>query len=216
MLNYHLPFVEDQFYHIFNRGNNHENIFYKEMNYYYFLEKYDEYLSPYLNTYAFALLPNHFHLLIKVKRTDSIAQSDGISYREKTDTIALSDGISDVSKKVSEQFRRFFLSYSQAINKQEERAGSLFQKNFKRVPVTSPDHLIYLVYYIHANPLRHQIVSDFKKYPFSSYRFFGTSKETKLCRDDVLAWFGSLDQFFTFHQDLQKNLEQIEYLMVEE
>jgi hypothetical protein len=209
--------VEDQFYHIFNRGNNSEKIFFKEKNYNYFLEKYDEYLSSYLNTYAFALIPNHFHFLIKVKTTDSIAASDGISPVQKTDAIAPSDGISsDVSKRVSEQFRRFFVSYSQAINKQEGRTGSLFPKNFKRVPVYSPDHLIYLVYYIHANPQRHRIVSDFKIYPYSSYRFFLTSKETKLCRTEVLEWFGSLDQFFAFHKDLQKNLGAISYLMIEE
>ena len=203
MLNYHLPLVEDQFYHIFNRGNNRENIFYQDKNYHYFLEKYDEYLSSCLNTYAFSLIPNHFHFLIKVKNT-------------ATDSIAQSDGISDVSKKISEQFRRFFLSYSQAINKQEGRSGSLFQKNFKRIPVYSPDHLIYLVYYIHANPLRHKILADFKKYPFSSYRFFLTSKETKLCRKEVLEWFGSLDQFIAFHQGLQENLEEIGYLMIED
>jgi len=208
MLNYHLPLVEDQFYHIFNRGNNHEKIFYKEKNYDYFLEKYNEYLSTYLNTYAFSLMPNHFHFLIKVKNTDAIASSDGISSQ--------SDEISDVSKKIGEQFRRFFLSYSQAINKQEGRTGSLFQKNFKRIPVYSPNHLIYLVYYIHVNPQRHRIVSDFKKYPHSSYRFFLKQKETKLCRNEVLEWFGSLDQFLTFHWDLQKNLGEISYLMIED
>ncbi|MCI0496428.1 hypothetical protein L0Z72_15590 [candidate division KSB1 bacterium] len=214
MLNYHLPLVEDQFYHIFNRGNNHEKIFYQEKNYHYFLEKYDEYLSPYLNTYAFSLIPNHFHFLIKVKNTDAICQpGDGISRVQKTDAIAPSDGI---SKRISEQFRRFFLCYSQAINKQEGRTGSLFQKNFKRIPVYSPDHLIYLVYYIHANPQRHGIVSDFKQYPFSSYRFFLSSKETKLCRKEVLEWFGSLDQFFAFHNDLQKKLDEIAYLMIED
>ena len=201
MQNYHLPLVEDQFFHIFNRGNNRENVFYKEDNYHYFLEKYDEYLSPYLNTYAFSLVPNHFHFLIKVKKTDSIAPSDGIS---------------DVSKKVSEQFRRFFLSYSQAINKQEGRTGSLFQKNFKRIPVYSPNHLVYLVFYIHVNPQRHRNISDFKRYPHSSYRFFLTLKQTKLCRKEVLEWFGSLDQFLTFHQDLQKNLREISYLMIED
>ncbi len=232
MLNYHLPLVEDQFYHIFNRGNNSEKIFFKEKNYNYFLEKYDEYLSSYLNTYAFALMPNHFHFLIKVNTTDSIAASDGISSVQKNDFIAASDGISsvektdaivpsdgissDVSKRVSEQFRRFFVNYSQAINKQEGRTGSLLQKNFKRIPVYSPEHLIYLVYYTHANPQRHRIVSDFKMYPYSSYRFFLTSKETKLCRTEVLAWFGSLDQFFAFHRDLQKNLGAILYLMIEE
>jgi putative transposase len=224
MQNYHLPLVKDQIYHIYNRGNNREDIFYKEKNYHYFLEKYDEYLSSYLNTYAFSLIPNHFHFLIKVKRTDAIAPSDGISRMTKTDpTNQPTDGISsksdesnDVSKRISEQFRRFFLSYAQAINKQQGRTGSLFQKNFKRIPGYSSDHLIYLVYYIHANPQRHKILSDFRKYPHSSYKFFLTTKETKLCRSEALEWFGSLDQFLTFHKDLQKSLSAISYLIIED
>ena len=64
---------------------------------------------------------------------DSIALSDGIETKTAQylrDAIAQSDSIS-TSKIISEQFRRFFISYSQAINKQENRVGSLFQKIFK-------------------------------------------------------------------------------------
>jgi len=62
---------EGNFYHIYNRGNNRENIFFEENNYYYFLEKYDKYLTNYLETFAYCLLPNHFHLLVRVKENTS-------------------------------------------------------------------------------------------------------------------------------------------------
>jgi REP element-mobilizing transposase RayT len=55
-------------YHIYNRGNNSERIFYKDENYRYFLKKFDYYLSNFLEVYAFCLMPNHFHFLVKVKR----------------------------------------------------------------------------------------------------------------------------------------------------
>lgn len=115
MTDYYSPLIEGNFYHVFNRGNNRENLFYSLRNYTYFLRKFDEHLSEFLDTYAYCLLPNHFHFLVRVKewRTDSIAQSDGIG---------------EVSAQISEQFRRFFIGYSQAINKQERRSGSLFQK----------------------------------------------------------------------------------------
>ena len=64
----------DSYYHIFNRGNNRENIFYSSENYRYFLKKYDHYLSDYLNTYCFCLLPNHFHFLVRIKSQERIAQ----------------------------------------------------------------------------------------------------------------------------------------------
>ena len=56
-----IPLEEGQFYHIYNRGNNRERLFYSTENYLFFLRRYDEYL------YAFCLLPNHFHLLVRVK-----------------------------------------------------------------------------------------------------------------------------------------------------
>lgn len=62
----------DTFYHIYNRGNNKEKIFYKDSNYIFFLQKFDSYLSPYLDLYSYCLLPNHFHLLIKTKSEVSI------------------------------------------------------------------------------------------------------------------------------------------------
>ena len=61
------PLNPDQYYHIFNRGNGGQWIFYKDRNYPYFLEKYGDYMLSYWDTYAFCLLPNHFHLMIKVK-----------------------------------------------------------------------------------------------------------------------------------------------------
>ena len=67
MPNYRQPLEPGCFYHVYNRGNNGDNLFYNQENYKFFLRKYDEYLSPLVETYAFCLLPNHFHLLIRVK-----------------------------------------------------------------------------------------------------------------------------------------------------
>ncbi|MEM6516828.1 MAG: hypothetical protein AAF688_11645 [Bacteroidota bacterium] len=75
------PLEANQFYHIFNRGNGGQRIFLQEINYEYFLSKYKDYMLAYWDTYAYALLPNHFHLLIKVKpETDLLtaAQNDFI------------------------------------------------------------------------------------------------------------------------------------------
>ena len=57
------------YYHIFNRGNNRENIFIQERNYYYFLQLYTRYIDPVADTFAYCLLRNHFHLLVRIKDT---------------------------------------------------------------------------------------------------------------------------------------------------
>ncbi len=74
-----------------NRGDNRENLFYKPDNYICFFKKYDQYLNAYPETYTFCLLPNHFHLLVRVKEvgTDAIAPGEGIltkDRKEKNDT----------------------------------------------------------------------------------------------------------------------------------
>lgn len=57
-----------RFYHIYNRGNNRETLFKEQRNYSYFLKRYRYYLCPLVDTFAYCLLPNHFHLLIRVRR----------------------------------------------------------------------------------------------------------------------------------------------------
>ncbi|MCB9053571.1 MAG: hypothetical protein H6556_29570 [Lewinellaceae bacterium] len=147
---YYPPLLPGRFFHVFNRGNNGDNLFYQERNYAYFLRKYFEYMSPVLDTYCYCLLPNHFHLLVRVKE-EAVVLGDkkGAMPGDKRDSIPTlgahwaRDGIptpghgasrDDREKEaalwVSERFRRLFLGYSQAIRKQEGRTGSLFQKNF--------------------------------------------------------------------------------------
>ena len=70
-----IPLEPNTFYHIFNRGNKGIKIFYQDRNYPYFLQKYDSILSPYLNTYSYNLIPNHFHLIVKIKSVEDILSS---------------------------------------------------------------------------------------------------------------------------------------------
>jgi REP element-mobilizing transposase RayT len=91
MKDHYQPLRPDTFYHIFNRGNNKENIFCNQRNYHYFMDKYEKVLSPYLETYAFCLLPNHFHVLVKIKSAEEIRNVVKLSSR--SDSIAPSDGI---------------------------------------------------------------------------------------------------------------------------
>lgn len=134
-------------YHIYNRAIGSEKLFFEERNYYYFLEKFEKHLSSHLKVFAFCLMRNHFHFLAQVKDDTSPA-------------------------KVSEAFRRFGISYSQAINKQEGRMGSLFMKPIKRIRVTDDDYFRTLLVYIHTNPLSHGVSRDFEKYFWSSYRIY--------------------------------------------
>ena len=189
---YYPPLLEDTYYHIYNRGNNGDNLFYRPENYVYFLRLFDYYLTTYLETYAFCLLPNHFHLLIRTRNFDTLPEAakriqHGSQVLETPETL------------FSEQFRRFFIAYAKAIKKQEDRTGSLFEKNFRRKAVTSDKYFTNLVAYIHRNPQLHGIWPDFQSYPYSSYERMLLPKQTNLKKQEVLEWFGSENNYRFIH-----------------
>ena len=188
------PLEPDHYYHIFNRGNNRENIFYSQENYQYFLRKYDQYLSNYLDTYCFCLLPNHFHLLVRIKSPECILQ------QATSDFKASKYADLPIDQMVSERFRRFFLSYSKSINKQRGRVGSLFQKPFRRKKVTDDAYFTSLVRYIHNNPVHHGIYSCYRTYLWSSYRRILADRPSKLMKEEVIEWFGGRKNYLDFHQ----------------
>ncbi len=61
------PLQPGVIYHIYNRGVNGETIFKEKRNYEYFIKLYVKHIQPMADTYAFCLLPNHFHLLGEIK-----------------------------------------------------------------------------------------------------------------------------------------------------
>ena len=159
------PLKPNSYYHIFNRGNNGENLFRQEENYRYFLQLYAKYIVPIADTFAYCLLPNHFHLLVHIK-----------------------DLATD--PKPSQQFSNLFNAYTKAVNKRYQRHGTLFERPFKRIPITSERYFTQLVTYIHQNPQRHGLISDFRQWPYSSYSTLFSDKPTLLNQDGVLNWFG--------------------------
>ncbi len=189
-INYYIPLYKDKVYHIYNRGNGNEKIFFNEDNYYYFLRQYYKYLSDSLETFAYCLLPNHFHLLVRVKNNQPAI--------------------------VSERFRKFFISYSMSINIQEKRRGNLFQRGFKRKIIDNENYFYSAVYYIHANPVHHNIVGDLRNYKFSSYKILAGNNETRLSRDIVIEWFGGKSNFICFHSDMKRDYFSDNYLIEDE
>lgn len=179
------PIVCNRFYHIYNRGNNGENIFFENINYSFFLNLIKKHVLPVAEIYSYCLLKNHFHILIKTK--------------EIQDESKLSQGISNL-----------FNSYAKAINKTYKRTGSLFQTRFPRKCISNEDYLRALIIYIHLNPSHHGFVSDFRTYPHSSYKALISDKHTELRRKAVLDLFDDFDNFVYYHQfkqDLVKRLD---------
>ncbi len=165
-MNLNSPLLPETFYHIYNRGINGEDLFKQERNYNYFLSKYIIYLEPVVETYAYCLLKNHFHLLIRVKDIDTLYNFFIEQIRNKE----IKQGLHNPDFIVSKQFAKLFSSYTQSINIATNRSGSLIETPFKRIEVKNETYLTNLIWYIHNNPQKHGFVNDFRDYPHSSYQ----------------------------------------------
>ncbi len=208
------------YYHVYNRTNNREPLFKDEDDKKVFLSRYRYYLTEYVDLYAWCLMENHFHLLIRVKAEEIILRQIQQSHQE--DQIAAHrhflqspESNRDFHPVVERQFTRMFTSYSAKFNLKNKRTGNLFHRPFNRVEVFDEDHLVWLVYYIHSNPVKHRVLTDFTTYQWSSYRTILSEKPTLLLRNDVLEWFGGLEKFLEFHIPKSNCPEEVEYLNIE-
>ncbi|WP_185144733.1 hypothetical protein [Chryseobacterium sp. SC28] len=199
------PLLEaGKYYHIYNRGNNGQDIFFDIKNYTFFLNRYDQYLSPFCDTIAWVLLKNHFHILVYVKPFEEI-NLDKLEYTA-----------TEFPKKIDIhlQFGHFFNSYAKAINKRYNRTGSLFEKNFERKEVHSIDYFKKLIHYIHFNPVKHSFTQQIWDYPWSSYGSIISHKPTKLNRKFVTELFKNQEEFKLYHSE-PKDYEDIIDLIIE-
>ncbi len=202
--NYAADFYEGGIFHVYNRTNNHELLFKSDENYLYFLRQYDKYLHPFVETYCWNLLPNHFHFLIQVRSMEEIKKyldAQPAEMLKKIEKEYLSDKIT-TSVLLEQEWKRFFNSYSMAFNNQHDRKGNLFQRPFKRLEVEKDHHFTQAVIYIHANAQRHKLCSDFTKYKWSSWHTMLSPSPTKIMRSALLDWFGGIDNFIKVHKEM--------------
>ena len=197
------PILGDRYYHVFNRGNNKRQVFFSEANYNYFLKLYDHYLGSYVSTLAYSLMPNHFHLLIKTSGKLPSDFSSGMSSFQRDDI----PEDETMGKIISNQFRRFFISYTMAINKQENMNGNLFDRPFKRLEIEDEEYLKYLSFYIHYNPQKHRLINNFRDYRYSSWKAYNSAQTTKLNRNLLFDFFGEKNDFLEYHQYLHEEKE---------
>lgn len=212
------PLAYETCYHIFDRGNNREDIFLQERNYKHFLKLYTRYFDPVAETLAFCLLKNHFHLLVRIRPEEEIAKSFktlkvSSAHRYFGKQSHPAQQAAQANKETfrvshlgstypSKRFSDFLNAYAKVINAAYGRTGSLFQHPFGRVLVKTERQLWNVIAYIHQNPQKHRFVDDFRERPWSSYRMMLSEKPTRLQRDLVLEWFGGKAAYLERHAEM--------------
>ncbi len=186
------------FYHYYNRANNRENLFVEEDNYRFFLQLLKKYIPPIADIYSYCLLPNHFHLVIKIKEEQDLPKE-----------------IRTGTRKLSQPFSNLFNAYAKAFNKTYNRRGSLFQKHPKHVVIGDNAYLRELILYVNNNA-GHHIIADPLHYPHSSYHSLLSTSKTLLVRDKVIELFGSVTELEECLEDKSQRIELAQSLLLED
>jgi len=169
-------FEKDNIYHIYNRGNNRVKIFYNDENYIFFLKKIRKHIFPFCEILAYCLMPNHFHFLI-------------VTNEKTIQTVIKANQERNI---FCEGIRIVLSAYSQAINKQENRVGSLFSKNTKAKLLKSVlnrsnslDYVFTCFQYIHQNPVRYGLVKKMEDWQYSSFVDYCGFRNGSLCNQKL-------------------------------
>ena len=201
---YLADFEEKEIYHVYNRTNNHELLFLSDENKRFFLKRYSEILSPFVDTFCWSLLSNHFHFLIRIKPQSAIKiflQDKAKKYLTSTEKDFIQNKI-PISKLMEHEFTRFFQSYALAFYKAHNRKGNLFYKPFKRVRIDKDSQFTMAIIYVHANAMKHRLVTDFQNYKWSSWQTLLSDQPTLLMRKEVIEWFGNLEECIKAHLEM--------------
>lgn len=208
------PFVNEHFYHVYNRGVEKRSIFEKSWDYnrliktirYYQFEgpkpKLSKFLAGHLlkpvdeskkivDIISYCLMPNHFHFLVRQLR-------DG--------------GITEFVSKLSNSYTKYY-------NTKHTRVGSLFQGQFKAVLIESDEQLLHVSRYIHLNPLVSNLTRDLNLYRWSSYSEYIDNNPGICNKEPIMSFFkssGDYEKFIADHADYGLALEIIKHQLLED
>jgi REP element-mobilizing transposase RayT len=177
---------ESGIYHIMLRGINQQVIFEEDEDYTKFIDTLETYkaVSGY-KVFAYCLMSNHIHILIKVEKED----------------------IDLIMKRIAG-------SYVYWYNWKYYRKGHLFQDRFKSEPVENDEYFLTVLRYIHQNPLKAGIVEKIDEYEYSSYNEYVSGESSLIDREFVYSLL-SKENFEEFNrektEDVCMDIEELNF-----
>lgn len=200
-----MKFKKGELFHVYNQGNNRQKLFFNEENYEYFIDKIKTYVLPYADVLAWCLMPNHFHLMLHIRKLESEINLEPTT---KTERIKKQGENRSFNQSIGIALR----SYARGINREQNRSGSLFRNNTKAVEITSLKGLMPTLSstkniqfltsvledkqypqicfnYIHLNPIRAKMVKISTDWKYSSAQDFAKIREPSITNIDVAKQF---------------------------
>lgn len=192
-----LPLTNNEIYHVFNRGSDKRDIFLQPREYSRFVKTFYYYQfagpkpkfstlnktkfndfnpdpnSKLVEIFAYCLMPNHFHFLVKQLKTNGISIFMG----------------------------QVLNSYTKYFNTKRKRIGPLFQGAFKTTRAGTDEQLMHLSRYIHLNPVVSSIVGNPKDYAWSSYGEYVSEIKGYCSTGLILGLFPSREKYCKFTEE---------------
>ena len=166
---------KENIYHIYNQGNNRQQIFFSREHYLLFLKLYRKQIAEQCETLCYCLMPNHFHFLVYATDKSIVEMKLGVITIQK-----LSDG-----------FRRLLSTYAHEINSLRGTAGSLFRQKTQAkligsgISTTTISYAEQCFYYIHQNPVSAGLAAKNCDWEFSSAQDFSGIRNGTLCNQQL-------------------------------
>lgn len=180
-------FRKGQYYHLYNRGAGANLLFFNPANYEYCVRLIKRYHQRYgAAMIAYCLMPNHYHFLLRQESDEPLSKFIGV----------------------------LFNAYVQAVNREQERSGTLLEGRFRHVWVDREEYLIHLCRYIHRNPVKAKLVIRPDDWPYSNYLEWigqrsGSLQDETLIRDRF-ATPEAYQAFVADYRDEERVLQQIQ------
>lgn len=146
------PIADGLIYHVINRGNNRQTVFRNEGDYLAFLNAMADLKErkPF-DLFGYCLMNNHIHLLIRPRR-----------------------------EPISRIVQSLLISHTQRYHRFHKSGGHVWQGRFKSPVIQDDEHLLVVLRYIEANPLRAKIAKDAGDYRWSSFGSHGDGRADEL------------------------------------
>jgi len=179
-----MKFEPENLYHIYNQGNNKQNIFDSKEDYIIFMNEIRALLLPHCEIVAYCLMPNHFHLMVYTDTRNLEQVKQGVVMIDP-----LSNGI-----------RKLLSGYARIYNKKYERSGSLFRQKTKSKllttgtvvtgsPLELTDYTEICFHYIHQNPFKAGLVNKLENWEYSSFKDYAGLRNGTLCNKELAKKF---------------------------
>jgi hypothetical protein len=112
-----MKFLPENIYHVYNQGNNQQNVFIEDAHFYYFLQLYKDYIVLYCDTLSWRLMHNHFDFMIHTdSRCPEVKKQGGL-----------------ILDPVTNGYRKLLSTYAPGFNKKNNRTGAFFWPKTKSI-----------------------------------------------------------------------------------